>query len=175
MQPFGSQNNNWWTIIFWKMKEKNSLGIKRAFAFFFFPIQGWSCRLSQTFSRDRYAHAYCFGPQSITSAWGKCQECFLCTGRGFYLCAPLSDNITAIADLWRAQQGFFFQQHSKKNLPLEEKRCILFVPLFNFFFSSKGDTPIWRTGKKKKKKRKGRNRGTHKPRWVSTLLLFAAY
>lgn len=42
---------------------------------------------------------------------------------GFYLCTPLSDNIRALADLWRAQQGFFI---CMQNSPLEGKRCVLF-------------------------------------------------
>lgn len=67
-------------------KEANSAGIK---AFFFFIVQlfvqGWS-RHGQTFSQERYAHAYCFTPQSITAAWGKCQRRFLWTGGGF-ICA----------------------------------------------------------------------------------------
>lgn len=67
-------------------KEANSAGIK-ALGFFFFQlfVQGWG-RHCQTFSQERYAHAYCFTPQSITAARGKCQERFLWTGGGF-ICA----------------------------------------------------------------------------------------
>lgn len=59
----------------------------------------------QIFPWEWYAHAYFFLRQSITVAEEKCQKCLLRTGRS-YLCTLLSNNIKALTDLSRAQEGF---------------------------------------------------------------------
>lgn len=107
---------------------------------------------------DKLMHIAAIGPQSITRTSGKCQECLPWTGGGFYLCALLSDNITAIADLWRAQQGFFFISMQKKKSTLGKKRSVLFVYL-TFFFQPNANLKDREKKEEKKTERNGETEG----------------